>query len=167
MWGRALDEKRSGRSLLDEECRRVGCCLFHMTHFLSFPNIVWWRGHGKIHRFAALAIPALYCTHRLNMEVDLQSLFGLHVTWCVQLYSLAETTLLRPFPRIWTRFTRALLVRKDRRHLMPLSDFSLVFCRLSLKTCGAKPPTGSRCAICFLSFVCYVFVYIGAMCRCR
>ncbi len=25
------------------------------------------------------------------MEVDLQSLFGLHVTWCAQLYSLAET----------------------------------------------------------------------------
>jgi hypothetical protein len=29
--------------------------------------------------------------HRLNMEVDLQSLFGLHVTWYAQLYSLAET----------------------------------------------------------------------------
>ncbi len=25
-------------------------------------------------------------THGLNMEVDLQSLFGLHVTWCAQLY---------------------------------------------------------------------------------
>jgi hypothetical protein len=31
-------------------------------------------------------------THRLNMEVNLQSLFGLQVTWCAQLYSLAETT---------------------------------------------------------------------------
>ncbi len=30
-------------------------------------------------------------TDKLNMEVDLQSLFGLHVTWCAQLYSLAET----------------------------------------------------------------------------
>ncbi len=29
--------------------------------------------------------------HKLNMELDLQSLFGLHVTWCAQLYSLAET----------------------------------------------------------------------------
>ncbi len=29
--------------------------------------------------------------HRLNMEVDLQSLFGLRVTWCAQLYSLVET----------------------------------------------------------------------------
>ncbi len=37
--------------------------------------------------------------HRLNMEVDLQSLFGLHITWCAQLY------------------TRALLVSKERRHL--------------------------------------------------
>ncbi len=29
--------------------------------------------------------------HWLNMELDLQSLFGLHVTWCTQLLSLAET----------------------------------------------------------------------------
>ncbi len=29
--------------------------------------------------------------HRLNMKIVLQSLFGLHVTWCEQLYSLAET----------------------------------------------------------------------------
>ncbi len=56
-------------------------------------------------------------THRLNMEVDLQSLFGLHVTWWAQLFSLAETPQLPPSPRIWTRKTRALLVSKDRRHL--------------------------------------------------
>jgi hypothetical protein len=30
------------------------------------------------------------------MDVDRQSLFGLHVTWCVQLYSLAETPQLPP-----------------------------------------------------------------------
>ncbi len=30
------------------------------------------------------------------MELDLQSLFGLHVTCCTQLFSLAET--LQPFP---------------------------------------------------------------------
>jgi hypothetical protein len=29
--------------------------------------------------------------HKLNMEVDIQRLFGPHVTWCAQLYSLAET----------------------------------------------------------------------------
>ncbi len=57
--------------------------------------------------------------HRLNMEVDLQSLFGLHVSWCAhsQMFSLAETPQLTPSPRIWTRITRALLVSKDRRHL--------------------------------------------------
>ncbi len=49
------------------------------------------------------------------MEVDLQSLFKLHVTCCAQLYSLAPQ--LRPSPRIWTCITRALLVSKERRHL--------------------------------------------------
>jgi hypothetical protein len=37
------------------------------------------------------------------MEVDLQSLFGLHVKRCAQLYSLADSPQLHPFPRIWTR----------------------------------------------------------------
>ncbi len=55
--------------------------------------------------------------HKLNMELDLQSLIGLHITWRAQLYSLAETPQLAPSPRIWTRITRALLVSKDRRHL--------------------------------------------------
>jgi len=54
--------------------------------------------------------------HRLNMEVDLQSLFGLDVTWCAQLYSLAETPQ-PPIPPHWDSNTRALLVRKDRRHI--------------------------------------------------
>ncbi len=36
--------------------------------------------------------------HRLNMELDLQSLFGLHVTWSAQLFSLAESPQSRPFP---------------------------------------------------------------------
>jgi hypothetical protein len=47
-------------------------------------------------------------TNRLNMGLDLQSLFGLHVH-CAQLYSLAETS--QPPLRIW-----ALLVSQDRRH---------------------------------------------------
>jgi len=51
------------------------------------------------------------------MEVDLQGLFGLHVTRCAQLYSLAETPQLPPSPLIWGRITRALLVSKDSRHL--------------------------------------------------
>ena len=50
------------------------------------------------------------------MEVDLQSLFGLHVTWCAQLYSLAETPQLPPSPHL-DSYTRALLVSQDRRHL--------------------------------------------------
>ncbi len=41
--------------------------------------------------------------HKLNMNVDLQSLVGLHVTWCAQLYSLAETPQPPQSPRIWTR----------------------------------------------------------------
>ncbi len=58
-------------------------------------------------------------SHMLNMEEDLQSLFGLHVTWCAQLYSLAETPQLPAVSlRIWTRITRALLVSKGRRHLV-------------------------------------------------
>ncbi len=56
-------------------------------------------------------------SHRLNLEVDLQSLFGLHVTWCAQLYTLAETPQLPPSPPIWIRITRALLVSQDRRQL--------------------------------------------------
>ncbi len=54
------------------------------------------------------------------MEVDLQSLFGLHVTWCAQLYSLAETPQVAtpsPIPPNLDSYTRAILVRKDRRHL--------------------------------------------------
>ncbi len=38
--------------------------------------------------------------HRLNMELDLQCLFGLHV-YTVQMCSLAETPHPPPLPRIW------------------------------------------------------------------
>jgi hypothetical protein len=43
------------------------------------------------------------------MEVDLPSLFGLYVTWCAQLYSLAETPQLHPPPLafelvLWGRY---------------------------------------------------------------
>jgi hypothetical protein len=51
----------------------------------------------------------------LNMEVDIHSLFGLHVTGCAHLYSLAENR--QPPPPHWDSYTRALLVSKDRRHL--------------------------------------------------
>jgi hypothetical protein len=45
-----------------------------------------------------------YCTsvnqyfHRLNMELELQSSYGLHVTLCAQLFSLAEIPQPPPFP---------------------------------------------------------------------
>ncbi len=52
----------------------------------------------------------------LSMELDLQSLFGLLVTWCTQLYSLAETPQPPPPPHLDSS-TRALLVSQDRRHL--------------------------------------------------
>ncbi len=42
---------------------------------------------------------------RLNMEVDLQSLFGLHVTWCAQLYSLAE---IPPPPNLYSYYEGAI-----------------------------------------------------------
>ncbi len=66
-----------------------------------------------------ISLVELGCNQRLNMEVDLQSLLGLHVTWCAQLYSLAETPQPPPppIPPHWDSYTRALLVRKDRRHL--------------------------------------------------
>jgi hypothetical protein len=51
--------------------------------------------------------------HRLNMEVDLQSLFG----FCVQLYSLTETPQPRPHPPHLGSYTKALFVRLERRHL--------------------------------------------------
>jgi hypothetical protein len=47
------------------------------------------------------AAPCRHFQQRLNMAVDLQSLFGLHVTWCAQLYSLAETPQFPLSPRIW------------------------------------------------------------------
>ncbi len=72
-----------------------------------------------------------YQDHKINMEIDLQSLFGLHVTWCAQLYSLAGTPQLPPAPRIWTRITRALLVSKDRRHLF-VTPWSRRYTRTSL-----------------------------------
>jgi hypothetical protein len=60
-----------------------------------------------------------YLNHRLNIELDLQSLFGLLCT--LQLYSLAETTRLTPSPPHLDLFPMALLVSQDRRHLFVTS----------------------------------------------
>ncbi len=56
----------------------------------------WCSG---IHYFFQLTIN-YSSSHRLNMELDLQSLFGLHVTWCAQLFSSAETQQPLP-PCVW------------------------------------------------------------------
>ncbi len=72
------------------------------------------------------------------MDVDLQSLLGLHVTWCAQLHSLAEETPQLPHsPRIWTRMTKALLVSKDRRHLF------VTPCRVPTLAASAEPSPGT------------------------
>ncbi len=53
-----------------------------------------------------------YGNHRLDMELDLQSLFGL-----LRTDSLAEATQLPPPAFRFDSYTRALLVSHDRRHL--------------------------------------------------
>ncbi len=78
-------------------------------------TVVWaWTPVGFLNIFTD--VPFDLADHRLNMEVDLQSLFGLHVTWCAQLYSLAEAP--QPPPPHWDFYARALLVSQDRRHLV-------------------------------------------------
>ncbi len=60
--------------------------------------------------------PAFYdweVGHGLNMELDLQNLFGAP---CAQLYSLAGTPQLPPPPHLGS-YTSALFVSQDRRHL--------------------------------------------------
>ncbi len=54
---------------------------------------------------------------RFSMELDLQSLFGLHVTWCAQLYSVAETPQLPPPPAFGLALRGRYWSANDRRHL--------------------------------------------------
>jgi hypothetical protein len=49
--------------------------------------------------------------HWLNMDLDLQSLLGLHVTLCAQLYSLAESPHTPPPPNLGS-YTTTLLVSR-------------------------------------------------------
>jgi hypothetical protein len=63
-------------------------------------------------------------SHTLNREVYLQSLFGLHVTSCAQLYSLAETP--QPFPIPSHLGSRALSVSEDRQHLFETPRYFFV-----------------------------------------
>ncbi len=132
----AFDVLRGRSGPLDILCRRSGplAVLWKFADVLR--SLVFLRyalalcSHGTQHaQHSFLQIPVkkftlirLRGSHRLNMEVDLQSLFGLHVTWCARLYSLAETAVTpsypSPIPPHWDSCTRALLVNKDsRRHL--------------------------------------------------
>jgi hypothetical protein len=70
------------------EQRRGGSGRFLKAHVV--------RGRGTW----LLPLPGtiVYYIRRLHMELDLQSLFGLHVTWCAQLFSLTETPQPPPLP---------------------------------------------------------------------
>jgi hypothetical protein len=94
--------------------------IFWDSRSITFSCRVIWCAPIEMHILSKKSLFGelfLFVKHMSNMEVDLQSLFGLNVTWCAQLLSLAETPLLPSSPSIWTRVTRALLVSKDRRHL--------------------------------------------------
>ncbi len=56
------------------------------------------------------------------MEVDLQSLFGHHVTRCAQLHLLAQTPLSPPSPRIWAHTSWAATVPYP-KHLVTQCPF--------------------------------------------
>ncbi len=69
----------------------------------------------------------MWCNHRLNMELDLQSSFGPHVTWCEQLVSLAETPQPPPLPPHLVSYTRGAIGQLVRRFgpLMSCADYKL------------------------------------------
>ncbi len=72
----------------------------------SSSALIWWERDS--HTFLLFHTIAIGFEHRLNMELDLQSLFGL--------YSLVPRNFLPPLPYLGSN-TRALLVSQDRRHL--------------------------------------------------
>jgi hypothetical protein len=86
--------------------RAVFLLVVYFMHLVNETNILRW---GKtvhvvfenIHseeRWRVDGVTPPQCPHSLNMQVDLLSLFGLHVTWCAQLYSLAETPAIFSLP---------------------------------------------------------------------
>jgi hypothetical protein len=80
------------------------------------------------------------------MELDLQSLFGLHVKWCAHcttVYSLADTPEPPALPpHFGGSYTRALLVSQDRRHLFVTPCLNL--------SNGRVPPLWKKNIIIFL-----------------
>jgi hypothetical protein len=67
-------------------------------------------GHSRVH--LPITKNVIILCHRLNMELDLQSLFGLLCT------AVLETPQLPPLPPHLGSYTRALSVSQDRRHLL-------------------------------------------------
>jgi hypothetical protein len=57
----------------------------------------------------------------LNMEFDLQSLFGLHVHSCTHWLKPRKCRNIPPVPPHLGSYTRVLLVSQDRRHLFVTS----------------------------------------------
>ncbi len=88
-----------------------------LTESLAWGGGAVWQGSSAAPPTTPHTSSSVPAHQRLNMEVDLQSLFGIHVTWCAQLYSLAEAPQPPPIPPLWDSYTRALLVSKNRRHL--------------------------------------------------
>ncbi len=70
---------------------------------IMFFSDVIWCNQGQM----------VWSYHRLNMEIDLQSLFGLHVHSCYHWLRTRNP----PPPRIWARGRYWSMVRQDRRHI--------------------------------------------------
>jgi hypothetical protein len=87
--------------------------------------------------------PILSPHHRLNMELDLQSLFGLLRTYWLSLRPSNS-----PLPSHLGSYTRALLVSQDRRHL-----FATPWSTLS-----SPPPKNDDLSVTPLRFSVYSFV---------
>ncbi len=88
--------------------------------------------HNYIHYYLykAYLMKSMKLIYRLNMELNLQSLFGLHVHSCT--HWLRPRTPLPPTPRVWGQ----LLVSQDRRHLFVTPLYTIYFsCRCCWRSC--------------------------------
>jgi hypothetical protein len=70
----------------------------------------------KCHLHSSGNVSAMHVKHRLNMDSDLQSLFGLHVHNCTHWLRPPQTHHLT-FPHLGS-YTRTLLVSQERRRIL-------------------------------------------------
>jgi hypothetical protein len=99
-----------------------------VKNLLLWPRYLWSRNRNRncnLSKVGLQAIVVIYkvderestklqqntLDHRLNMELDLPRLFGLHVHSCTHLPPPPIP------PAFWAHITRALLVTQNRRHL--------------------------------------------------